>query len=107
MASKPNADIGTVDCPVQGCGATARIRKMVNGRRAGKLYVHCSECGPVMARGQRFQDWLLDRASMNGPKAPPPEPHTPKPAEAVTADGPAPQKTAPASDAGKKPFSLW
>lgn len=102
MASRPNANIGTVDCPARHCDRKdAHVRKMAKGRRAGQLYVQCPDCGPVMLRGAAFQDWCLERATMNGPPKPPPEPPKPAPApEPAPAPVPAPTPV-------KKPFSLW
>ena len=89
-----------MDCPAKHCERTdAHIRKMAKGRRQGALYVQCPDCGPVMLRGQKFQEWCLDRAKFVDTR---PAPEPPKPAP-----DPEPPTPPPAPVPEKKPFSLW
>lgn len=62
---------------------------MAKGRRKGQLYVHCPVHGPIMIRGQDYQDHLLEHARMHGPEGVPPAPR------AEPAPNPAPEPAAP------------
>jgi len=94
VASKPNADVGKVDCPIRTCDREAHVRKMAKGRRKGQLYACCPKHGPIMIRGEDFQEHLLETSRMHGPRAADPEP-APKPAAApAPAPVPVPQPAA-------------
>ena len=84
------APIGTVACPVAGCGATCDVFKFAHtatrdtGRRkAGKLYFRCPTHGQLGFDGAAaMQEYLLEHMKFPDGEAPPPAepkpaPHTP------------------------------
>jgi hypothetical protein len=105
VASKPNADVGKVDCPIRTCDREAHVRKMAKGRRKGQLYAMCPAHGPIMIRGEDYQEHLLEKSRMNGPGAPAPEP-APKPANDPK-PAPAPSPEPAATPKAKRGFFDW
>ena len=74
-----NSDIGTCPCSTPGCNETAAVRRM-NGKKqnAGRLYLWCPDCGVVRTEGQKFQNYILEAATIDGQPKPAPQPE-PKP----------------------------
>lgn len=63
-----NENIGKIDCPF-GCGE-AHIRRYNSrkppkegeeGKQRGKFYIHCRECGPILASSAKVQNYILDK----------------------------------------------
>lgn len=62
-----NENIGKIACPF-GCG-DAHIRrynsrkppKEGEGQQRGKFYIHCSECGPILASSAKVQNYILEK----------------------------------------------
>lgn len=101
MASKPNDELGTIECPVKTCDQFASVRKMKKGRRAGELYAACPNCGVIMLRGKSFQEHLLGNAKMASPADAAPAPA--QPPKSTRTDPP----RADPAPAAKSPFFNW
>ena len=65
MAKRPNANIGTVECPI--CQEVGAIRK----DRVGKLYYVCHCGGPHPLHGERGQDFVVSHGQIWGPDGAP------------------------------------
>lgn len=78
--SKRNEPIGSVECPVKGCSEQCSVfrfrergeseKSVANRRFAGKLYSRCPEHGQFggAANDAKMQDYILNNATMHGPK---------------------------------------
>ncbi len=105
-----NPSIGTVPCPIPGCGASCAVKRFAirhirdsGKRRAGGMYFDCPEHGRFGFDGRpKMQEYILEHGKIDG--APPPEEHPgqrmadppPPPAQAASdsprATPPAPRK---------------
>lgn len=76
MPKPINPTIGRAPCPMPGCTCTADIRKTkpTGGNSAGRLYLHCPECGTDPRRGKKIQDWIVEKGEIFGAKGPTPAP---------------------------------
>lgn len=63
-----NENIGKIACPF-GCGE-AHIRRYNSrkppkegeeGKQRGKFYIHCQDCGPILASSAKVQNYILDK----------------------------------------------
>ena len=117
MPKPKNEPIGECPCPFAGCGKTAHVFKFrargneKQSRLAGKLYMHCKECGRLGADGApAMQNYILENSKIwdakeKAARAETPEKPVPAPAPApapAPKPAPAPQPSAPA----KRP-DLW
>jgi hypothetical protein len=57
-------DIGEVTCGFHAQQTECPVRRDKNG----KLFYHCTECGPVNPHGRGFQEWMLNNARLIGAK---------------------------------------
>lgn len=93
MPKPINETIGRCACSTPGCDELADVRKM---RGNGRLYLVCGECGTIRPTGERFQDYILNNAAMNGPDVPEPAPApAPEPAPDVPEPKALPQPARP------------
>ena len=112
--SGPNPAIGSVPCPVAGCGEACEIKKFrhtatrdTGKRLAGRLYIDCPTHGRLGFDGrQAMQDYILEKGTIWGEheRAPASEPAA-KPAPApIAAPAPSakPQPQPAAKPAPKK-----
>lgn len=108
-----NEAIGTVSCPVGGCGELAKVYKFrahESGRRSvftGKLYCVCPKHGAWGKDGApAANEWLLENAQLSipapeKPAAPPPDPAPEKPTHPRL-----PLDRLPPPPAGRRPSGL-
>jgi hypothetical protein len=104
-----NPAIGTVPCPVAGCGASCEVRKFKHRatrdtgvRVAGRMYFDCPEHGRFGFDGKPgMQDYILTKGTIWGAEKR-------EPAEPAGKAEPAPTaKTSPAPTAAPKKSSGW
>lgn len=100
-----NENIGDIPCPF--CREAAHVRRY-NPRRPpkegeaqrGRFYVHCTECGPILASSKRVQEYILERGKFYGAH----KPDTVKAAQATKPPGPQGMPAQPADKPKRKVF---
>jgi hypothetical protein len=110
-----NENIGDIKCPF--CSSAAHVRrysarkppKEGEGEQRGKFYIHCADCGPILASSKRVQEYILDKGRMYGAEKPknasPPAPAAPAaPKGAASTVAPSKPGNAAAASAVKKPI---
>lgn len=107
-------NIGDIKCPF--CGGGAHVRRYnrrkpptdaEGAQRHGKMYVHCAECGPILAASQKVQVYILENGKLYGAEAPQDSSKpTPAPVRKPAEASPPARPVKPAASSSRKPLSF-